>query len=124
MQCTRGLYQLKYLSLDAPIPFASWREAQLMIAGVEEGQTAVGIIDRLRATHGLPLFSSASAEEIRAQVLEERRRELWLQGNRLGDMLRLDLPFPTGISPGGNIYEDGTCISTTLQERFGNPNLS
>ena len=72
--------QLKYGSRSDPIPFATWKEAQLMIAEVEGGQEAVGIINMLRDYHGLPHFASADGEEIREQVLEERRRELWLQG--------------------------------------------
>ena len=126
--------QQKYTARSSPIPFSSWREAQLMMAEVEGGQAAVDIINELRATvadlpwvtgdHDLPEFVSADPDEIREQVLEERRRELWLTGNRLGDMLRLGLPFPTGQNPRGHLYEDNTCIPTMEAEVVGNPNVS
>src|SRR5690606_29867216 len=93
--------QLKYRSNADPIPFATGREAALMIAEVTGGQTAVDIINTLRSTYSLPQFSSTDENEIRATVIEERKRELWLQGTRIGDMLRLNLPWVTGRSPRG-----------------------
>ena len=36
--------QLKYPRVDSPIPIATWRDAQLMIAEVQGGQTALDII--------------------------------------------------------------------------------
>jgi hypothetical protein len=117
---------MKYTSRATPIPFATWKEAQLMIAEVEGGQTAVGIINTLRDFHSLPHFSSTDPTEIRNQVLEERRRELWLQGTRMGDMLRLGIPFPTGITPAGEVIVEDTpwCFPTMQAERLGNPNVS
>jgi len=114
----------KYSSASAPIPVASWREAQLMIAEASGGQAAVEIINALRATHGLPLFASQDPSEIREVLIEERRRELYLEGKQLGDMLRLNLPFPTGLTPGGETIDDSTptCLPTMAAERLGNPN--
>jgi len=116
--------QLKYTSFDAPIPIASWREAQLMIAEVSGGQVAVDVINRLRATHGLPQFSSTTATAIAEQVREERRRELWLQtGSRIGDMLRWNEPFRSGPDELGRVYGNLSCIPIHMQERVGNPNI-
>jgi hypothetical protein len=135
--------QQKYLSLGADILFSTGREAQLMIAEVQGGQTAVNIINTLRATvedlpwvtgdHDLPVFVSADPDEILAQVLEERRRELWLQGTKLGDMLRVmeraDLPmiegleFETGLNQRGQAYGFGTCYPLPLAEKDNNPNF-
>lgn len=125
--------QHKYTDLGSDIPFASWREAQLMIAEVSGGQTAVNIINDLRATvseldfvdsahPGLPAFASSDDAEIRAQVWEERRRELFLQGTKIGDMLRLDIPgvdtddFETGVNQRGNPYGPHTCYPLPDQE--------
>ena len=115
--------QDKYPSRSANIPMASWREAQLMIAEVEGGQTAVDIINMLRDTHSLPNFSSTDAAEIEAQVEEERRRELWLQGTRLGDMLRLNSPFRTGVDHRGRAFGIAICVPLPQPEQFGNPNI-
>lgn len=126
--------QLKYESLTAPFPWASWREAQLIIAEVQGGQTAVGIINHLRAnvaelpwvadSHaGLPPFASNDPAEISAQVLEERRRELFLEGHRMGDMLRLGIPFPSGLNHKGEPYGPITCIPLPDREVDVNPNV-
>jgi hypothetical protein len=117
--------QLKYTSRADPIPFASWREAQLMVAEVEGGQTAVDIINMLRDTHELPHFSSTDEAEILATLIEERRRELYLTGTHLADQLRHPdlLPFPTGSTPQGEPYGSETCIPIPELEELGNPNL-
>jgi hypothetical protein len=106
--------QLKYPTDGTWIPFSTWREAQLMIAEVVGGQQAVGIINTLRATvgdldwvpddhPGLPPFVSLDPAEIQAQVLEERRRELFLQGTRIGDDIRSGewVNWPGGLTAGG-----------------------
>lgn len=94
-----------------------------MIAEVEGGQTAVNIINRLRETFDLPPFSSTDEEEIRAQVREERRRELFLQGTRIGDKLRWNEPWATGVNQRGEPYSDRTCIPLVTQEILGNPHI-
>ena len=132
-QITPMWSQLKYTSESDDIPFATWREMRLMVAEVEGGQTAVDIINLLRAKvndipwltgeFDLPEFSSTDEAEIRAQVIEERRRELWLQGTRIGDMLRNDIPFATGINPKGETYGGFTCVPIEEREEVNNPNL-
>ncbi len=71
----------------------------------------------------LPQFVSSDPAEIRAQVEEERRRELWLQGHRLGDMLRWGTPFPTGLDQRGRQYGSNTCIPIPDPELNANPNF-
>jgi hypothetical protein len=115
--------QRKYVDRAWEIPLATWREAQLMIAEVQGGQMAVDIINALRDTYSLPHFASSDPTEIQAQVREERRRELWMQGTRMGDMLRWGEPFPTGVDHRGRAYGTGTCAPLPDAERFGNPNL-
>jgi hypothetical protein len=61
---------------------------------------------------------------IQAQVVEERRRALWLEGQRMNDMLRLHLPFASGTAPNGHKYGTQTCFPLPLIERIGNPNIS
>ena len=134
--------QLKYPSLGSDIPFSTWREAQLMLAEVQGGQTAVGIINTLRSTvedlpfvaaggTALPAFSSSDTDEILAQVLEERRRELWMQGTKLGDVLRMQArspvpagyAFETGLNQRGQAYGSGTCYPMPLAEKDNNLNF-
>lgn len=110
---------------EKPVPIATWREARLIIAEAEGGQTAVEQINVLRAHHGLPTFSSADPAEIRAQVIQERERELFLEGHHLNDLRRFDLPLIP--APGtnyrqGGVYGDIRCFPLPAGERTNNPN--
>ena len=124
---TRLLLQGKYASDAAPLPIASYDEAQLIIAEAEGGQTAVNIINALRTAAKLPAnFASTNAAEIQAAVLEERRRELFLEGHRLFDLRRLNLPLipaPGTAYPKGGTYGDARCMPLPDVERATNPNL-
>ena len=101
----RGLLQKraqeKYANEGSDIPFATWREAQLMIAEAQQGANAVTIVNNLRAnTTGLysgldssawplPAYAGATdAASVLALTTEERRRELWMQGTQSGDKNR------------------------------------
>ena len=119
--------QLKYENNASEMPIATGREARLMLAEAVGGTQAVGIINELRATvgelphvpddhPGLPAFAGGTEAEILATVREERRRELFLQGHRMGDKLRYDEPWETGNDPHGRTYGDLTCIPLHLFE--------
>jgi len=120
--------QMKYASPTTAIPIASWEEAQLIIAEAELGQVAVDRINSLRDQHGLPHYEPSSVAddaEIFAQVLEERRRQLFLEGgHRYNDMLRHDIPFPSGSNHKGEPYGPITCMPLPEQERIANPNIN
>jgi hypothetical protein len=115
--------QLKYPSESSPIPIASWEEAQLIVAEAEGGQSAVDRINALRANAGLPSFNSTDPVAIMQVVREERRRQLFLDGHRLNDMLRFNLPFDSGTNLKGQSYSSMTCIPLPLIEACNNPNI-
>jgi len=119
-------FQEKYNSQGAPIPIATWDEAQLIIAEIEGGQTAVGIINAFHQQAGLPPFASNDATAIQAHVAQERDRVLWLTGHRFYDIRRLSLPLDP--SPGtayhkGGVYGDTRCLPLPDVERNNNPNI-
>ncbi|HET9985329.1 MAG TPA: RagB/SusD family nutrient uptake outer membrane protein [Longimicrobiales bacterium] len=116
-------YQMKYKADNAPIPLATYEEAQLIIAEVQGGQAAVDAINRIHAANGLPAFASTDPAAIAAQVREERRRQFFADGHRLNDMLRFKLPFPTGQTLAGIPYGTVTCIPLSDAERNNNPNV-
>lgn len=124
---TRIWVQNKYGGLATGIPLATWDETQLIIAEVQGGQTAVDIINMFRARASLPLFASNDPAAIRAQVIEERRRELFLEGHHLGDIIRYDLsltPAPnTPFAKGGTYGVEGNelCLPLPNVERLNNP---
>jgi len=121
---TRLWHQLKYTSVSSPIPIASWREAQLILAEAVGGTEAVTAINRLRASMDIPVFQGGDEAAIQAQVREERRRELYLQGHRLNDILRFRVPFEEGTTHKGVAFGPTTCLPLPDAERRNNPNLA
>ncbi len=116
----------KYSDWGSPIAIAKYAEAQLIIAEVDLGQSAVDIINTLHAAAGLPPYvpaNVADGAEILKHVIQERNRELYLEGHRLNDLLRLGLPFAEGKHPyDGNTYGTTTCIELPRGETDSNPN--
>lgn len=126
--------QQKYTALDAPIPIATGVEAQLILAEARGGAEGVAILNALRARPGvaLPPLTAAEAADFQNTVLEERRRELFLQGNRLYDLRRADLPllpapgtpYPAGGSRSkGGTYGAQRCYPLPQAEIDANPNI-
>ena len=120
---TRHWYQNKYNTAAAPIPMASWREAQLILAEARPAD-AVAAINRLRTSQNLPAFTLAAGQTTLQAVLEERRRQLFSEGHRLNDMLRHDIPFPTGNNHKGQPYGPQTCMPLPDQEKLNNPSIA
>ncbi|MGQ0641137.1 MAG: RagB/SusD family nutrient uptake outer membrane protein [Gemmatimonadaceae bacterium] len=126
--------QGKYTGLGSPIPIAKWQEARLIDAeaALDAGnlQTAVSIINQLHsaAMPPLPSFSSASATEIRNQLIYERRAELFLESQHLFDATRYSLPFVPAVGTpfpfGGGFYSTQRCFFLPDIERNSNPNLN
>lgn len=125
----------KYSALDTPIPIARYAEAQLIVA---EAKLAAGdlagaaaAINTVRATHpGLPQYNATgqTADQVKTQLIEERRRELFVEGHRLGDLRRYNLAFApatgTAYTIGGGNYGSQTCFPLPDVERINNPNIS
>jgi hypothetical protein len=119
-------FQLKYGSLDDPIPLATYDEAQLIIAEVQGGQTAVDIINAFHEAAGLTPFEGGTEAEILAHVIEERRAVLWLEGHRFNDIERHMLPLvPAPGTPyrKGLAYSDYRCFPLPDIEIRNNPNI-
>jgi starch-binding outer membrane protein, SusD/RagB family len=124
--------QRKYANLGAPIPFARTNEARLIEAEAKalanDLTGAVTIINALHTAAGIPLYDGTgkTQAEVLAQVREERRRELFLESHRLGDMRRLNLPLIPAIGatfPRGGLYGDQRCFPLPAVERNNNPNI-
>ena len=118
---TRHWFQNKYNTAAAPIPMASWFEAQLILAEARPSET-MAAINRIRAKQQLPLLTAPPANALQA-VLEERRRQLFAEGHRFNDMLRHSIPFPTGFNHKGQAWGPITCMPLPDQEKLNNPNF-
>lgn len=123
--------QEKYPEASSPIRLGSYEEAQLILAeaALADGDVgeAVAIINHLHERVGLPPFSSSSPDEVLDQIIEERSRELFLDGHHLGDIRRYGValtPAPgQTFKDGGGVYLDQTCFPLPELERQNNPNV-
>jgi len=120
----------KYPAIGTPIAIGRWAEAQLIIAEVDRTtnlQSAVSIINVLHTRAGLPAFSSNDPNQVLYQIIDERRRELFLEGHRLGDIIRFHLPLVpvpgTPFPKAGGAYGSQLCFPLPDIERLNNPNL-
>ncbi len=132
----------KYTSRSTPVPMASSKEAQLIIAEaavrMNDLDRARTVINARRTQLGLPTFNlPATQAEMLALVLEERRRDLFVEGgHRFNDMLRFrgtewNIPFlgepgsihPNGLDQTGAEYGTTTCMPLPINERRGNPRI-
>lgn len=134
---TNGLVQwvqLKYDNGAAPLPIARGVEAQLIIAEADaranDTDGAIGIIDDLHADAGLPAYSGATDQaSVLAAVIDERSRALFLEGQRLYDVIRndiqLDPPQGAAYRNGGQYGPSGAglCLLLPDNEKQGNPNF-
>ena len=108
-----------------PHPIASWNEAQLIYAEAVGGQAGLDAINRVRTANSVPTLSgpAPTGQAFTDLVLEERRRQLFSEGQRYGDMLRYNLPFTKGVTLKGNTYSDLTCVPLPDVETRNNPNF-
>jgi hypothetical protein len=117
--------QNKYTSETSSIIIASSIEAQLIIAEIQGGQTAVDIINVLHTANGLDPFSSSDPTEIRNQVIEERRRQFFLDGHRVFDKIRFNIPLdPAAGAPyrWGGVHGSARCLPLPDIERNNSDN--
>ena len=78
--------QTKYVADATPIRFASATEARLIVAELAPAE-AEAIINALHTAAGLPAIPTGmTPAQLKAQVVEERRREFFLEGRRLADL--------------------------------------
>jgi hypothetical protein len=126
--------QQKYPTAASSIPVAKWAEARLIVAeAAARANTlpeAIAIINDFHQRAGLDPYSGpATQSAVLAQIIEERSRELWLEGHRLSDVRRNDLrlqPAPGTPYRNGGVYgADGKdlCLKLPDVERQNNPRL-
>jgi hypothetical protein len=119
------------------VRIASGLEARYMIAeatlaggtGGMSTTAIVALIDERRAVGGMPGYTGATTTpELRAELLEQRKRDLLLAGFRVGDLRRYRRLYnlnywPTGLMPGlARPYGSDECWPMDSNELNGNPN--
>jgi hypothetical protein len=121
-------YQTKYLTTATALPLATYEEAQLIIAeaDIRSGSltTALPIINASRARGGQGAFLGITQAEYLAELIDQRRRELFLESHHLGDAIRYSIPLqPAAGSPYhfGGTYGTQICLPLPAAERLNNP---
>ena len=122
----------KYSALNTAMPIAKYAEAQLIIAeaNAASNPTAAAVaINNARNTHpGMPQYdpTGQTTAQIVAQIIEERRRELFLEGHRLGDIHHFGLTIQPAANtpyPASGVYGTETCFPLPDVERINNPSI-
>ena len=129
--------QLKYAAVTSPIAVATGREMQLLIAEVDRtGASCLTstqlIINTFRTAGGQGAYTACvSAANDLAEIQDQRRRSLWLQGTYLADVIRYNLtlsPAFNSATPWGQTYGSDVGRSQLLPlpdvERLNNPLLN
>lgn len=124
----------KYPLRDTPIPLARYEEAQLIIAEAElaagNPAGAISILNTLRGRPGIglpPYGGPTDAASVRSFLIQERAKELFLEGHHFWDINRFGLPLdPPAGAPyplKGGTYADLRCLPLPDIERINNPNI-
>lgn len=110
---------------------ASYLEAQYVLAEAQ-GLTPTNLefVNSRRAVGGQEPLVSPTEAEYMAALRDQRRRDFYLDGHRLGDLRRYKKlygidEFPSGPYPGSSTitYGDQECLPLSQAEINGNPNL-
>jgi starch-binding outer membrane protein, SusD/RagB family len=126
----------KYPLINTVMPVARYAEAQLIIAEARiAANDLAGAANAINAARnstgrsGMPLYvaTGQTQAQVRAQLIEERRREFFLEGRRLWDMRRFDVPLvpaPGAPYKSGGVWGDQRCFPLPNVERNNNPNIN
>ncbi len=122
--------QLKYPSWATGIRLASGLEARYI--EIEAGQNPAAMlafINERRAVGEQAALSTTNLTELNAALMDQRSRDFWLEGKRMGDFRRQGNLVPNILQPGpyykDNIgpVENQTCFPMPFSERNANPNI-
>ena len=115
------------IDITTTIKFATGLEAQYVIAEADGATPATLAFVNARRAVGNQAPVSLSGAELIAELRDQRARDFFLTGQRLGDLRRY-LKAGTDLFPKGkypvftDFYGDNKCFVVPLSEKAGNPN--
>jgi len=125
--------QLKYTAVNSPIPAATGREMQLLIAEADIATSrtnTLAIIATNRAAGNQGAYTGTTPAEDLAEIIDQRRRALFLTGTHLGDIIRYNLtlsPAAGSLTPWNQAFgpDKGNqlCMPLPQVEVLNNPKL-
>jgi hypothetical protein len=132
--CARAIgiphfFQQKYTAVSTPLPLTTYEEAQLIIAEAEiranNLPAALPIINASRTRGGQAVpFTGVTQADYLAELIDQRRRELFAESHHLGDVIRFGITLtPAAGSPYhfGGTYGNQICLPLPMAERLNNP---
>ena len=123
--------QGKWRSYGAPIRLASKIEADYIAAEARGTTAMLTLIAAQRAANGQPPYTGpVDDSSVLTELMEQRGREFYLEGKRLGDLRRnpnnvLHVPAPGSpyFKPGLNPVGTMVCMPIPTTESTTNPNF-
>lgn len=126
--------QNKYSAVTASIPVATGAEMQLLIAEADIASNranTLAIIAQMRTAGAQPAYTGTTAAEDLAEIIDQRRRALFLTGTHFGDLIRYNLtisPAAGTTTPWGQTFgpDRGAqlCLPLPQVELLNNPRLN
>jgi hypothetical protein len=86
--------QTKYTSVSSSIPVATGTEMQLLIAEADittNRANTLAIIAAMRAAGNQPAYTGTTPQDDLNEIIDQRRRALFLTGTHFGDIIRYNL---------------------------------
>jgi hypothetical protein len=125
--------QNKYTAVTSPIPVATGTEMQLLIAEADIASNranTLAIIAAMRTAGAQPAYTGTTAAQDKDEIIDQRRRALFLTGTHLGDLIRYDLtlsPAAGSLTPWNQQFgpDKGSqlCMPLPQVEILNNPLL-
>ena len=125
--------QNKYPAVTSPIPVATGTEMQLLIAEADIASNranTLAIIATMRTAGAQPAYTGTTAAQDLDEIIDQRRRALFLTGTHLGDLIRYDLtltPAAGSLTPWNQQFgpDKGSqlCMPLPQVEILNNPLL-
>ena len=116
---------------DTGIRFASGLEARYIKAEAEgPNATTLALVNERRAVAGQAALTAMDAS-LMVELREQRRRDFYADGHRLGDLRRYKAQnigdfWPKGMHPNGELwgnYGTSECVPIPRDEKTGNPGI-
>ena len=125
--------QTKYTAVNSPIPVATGTEAQLIVAEADiatNRANTLAIIATMRAAGSQAPYTGVTAADDLNEIIDQRRRALFLTGTHFGDLIRYNLtvsPAAGATTPWNAQYgpDKGSqlCLPLPQAEILNNPLL-
>jgi hypothetical protein len=125
--------QTKYTAVTSSSPAATGAEMQLLIAEADiatNRANTLAIIATMRAAGNQPAYTGVTATDDLNEIIDQRRRALFLTGTNFGDIIRYNLtvsPAAGTLAPWNQAYgpDKGSqlCLPLPQVELLNNPKL-